>query len=452
MLQDDFKPYIIKSTDKGKTWTMITSKLPEKGTIHTIEQDPVNPNLLFAGSEFSFYFSIDGGNEWIEFKSGLPTAAVRDIAIQERETDLVICTFGRGFYVLDDYSPLRIFKKEMLEKEASIFPVKDGKMFVETEGFDNQGSTYYKAKNPEYGVPIYYYVKEVPESLKSIRQKKEKDLFEKGEKIPQATYEELQAEEKEIKPYLVFTITDESNNVVKQIYKSASKGVNKVNWNYTYSGVSPVNTTKFDPLSTGRNGIMAMPGTYKVSMAMFAKGELKELAGPVNFLCKPLDIVTFPSTSNSAKLAWLKEASDYSRTVYGTMNYANELLNRANAAAQALQNTPSSTVEMKKEAARIISELENINFKFRGQPAKASSEEIPPADVPLGDRLGDIAITSYSQSGNISQIAKDQLTILREEFPPVLARATQAGEDLQKLEQKLDAIKAPWTPGRVPKL
>lgn len=452
MLQDDFKPYIMKSSDKGKTWTMITNKLPEKGTIHTIEQDPINPNLLFAGSEFSFYFSIDGGSEWLEFKSGLPTAAVRDIVIQERETDLVICTFGRGFYILDDYSPLRIFKKEMLEKEAYIFPVKDGKMFVETEGFDNQGSSYFKAKNPEYGVPIYYYVKEVSESLKSIRQKKEKDLFEKGEKIPQPSYEELQAEEKEIKPYLVFTITDESNNVVKQIYKSASKGVNKVNWNYTYSGVSPVNTIKFDPLSAGRNGIMAMPGTYKVSMAMFVKGEMKELAGPVNFVCKPLDLVTFPSTNNSAKLAWLKEASDYSRTVYGTMNYTNELLSRANAVAQALQSTPSSTGEMKKEAARIISELENINFKFRGQPAKASSEEIPPADVPLGDRLGDIAINSYSQSGNISQIAKDQLTILREEFPPVLARATKAGEDLQMLEKQLDAIKAPWTPGRVPKL
>jgi photosystem II stability/assembly factor-like uncharacterized protein len=452
MLQDDFKPYIMKSTDKGKTWTMITNKLPEKGTIHTIEQDPVNPNLLFAGSEFSFFFSIDGGNEWIEFKSGLPTAAVRDIAIQERETDLVICTFGRGFYILDDYSPLRNFRKEILEKEAHIFPVKDAKMFVESEGFGQQGSMYFKAKNPEYGAAIYYFVKEVPETLKSIRQKKEKDLFEKGEKIPQPSYEDLQAEEKEIKPYLIFTITDESNNVVKQIYKSAGKGVNKVTWNYTYSGVSPVNTTKFDPLSTGRNGIMAMPGTYRVSMAMFAKGEIKELAGPVSFICKPLDIVTFPSTDNNAKLAWLVEASDYARTIYGTMNYTNDLLNRANAVAQALQNTPASTIEMKKEASRIIRELEEINFRFRGQPAKASSEEVPPAEVPLSDRLGELAINSYNQSGNISQIAKDQLKILRDEFPPVLERATKAGDDLQKLEKQMDAIKAPWTPGRVPRL
>ncbi len=178
----------------------------------------------------------------------LPTSAVRDIVIQERETDLVICTFGRGFYILDDYSPLRNFKKEILEKEGISFSrSKMQKCLLKLKGFDNQGSTYFKAKNPEYGAAIYYYVKEVPESLKSIRQKKEKDLFEKGEKIPQPIIEELQAEEKEIKPYLIFTITDESNNVVKQIYKSASKGVNKVNWNYTYSGLSPVSTTKFDP-------------------------------------------------------------------------------------------------------------------------------------------------------------------------------------------------------------
>jgi photosystem II stability/assembly factor-like uncharacterized protein len=452
MLQDDFKPYILKSTDKGKNWTMITNKLPVNGSIHTLEQDPVNPNLLFSGSEFAFYFSVDGGNEWIEFKSGLPTSAVRDIAIQEHETDLVIATFGRGIYIIDDYSPLRNFSKDILDKEGHIFPVKEAKMFVETDGFGNQGSTYFKTANPPYGATITYFIKEVPKTDKAIRQEKEKALFEKGEKIPQPDYLTLQAEEKEIKPYLIFTITDDNNNVVRQIFKSASKGVNRVSWNLTYSGFSPVTTTKFDPLSTGRNGIMAMPGTYKVSLSMFARGETKDLAGPVSFTCKPLDIVTFPATDNQAKLAWLKEASGYARTVYGTLNYTNELLSKANAIMQALQLTPASTSEMKKEAGRLISELESVILRFRGPEAKASSEEIPPADVPLYDRLNEIAITSYSLSSNISQIAKDQLIVLKSEFPPVLARVTKAGEDLQKLEKQLDAIGAPWTTGRVPKL
>jgi hypothetical protein len=452
MLQDDFKPYILKSNDKGKTWSMITNKLPVNGTIHTLEQDPVNPNLLFAGSEFGFYASVDGGNEWIEFKSGLPTIAVRDIVIQEREMDLVIATFGRGFYILDDYSPIRNFKKEILGKDGYIFPVKNARMFVQTRGFGNQGSTYFKSPNPPYGAAISYFIKDVPKTDKALRQEKEKALFEKGEKIPQPSYETLQAEEKEIKPYLIFTITDENNNVIRQIYKAASKGINRINWDFTYAGFYPVNTTKFNPLASGRDGIQVMPGIYKVSLSMYAKGETKELTGPESFVCKPLDIVSFPSTDNNAKLAWLKEASEYARTIYGTMNYTNELLSKTNSIMQALQETPASTPEMKKEAARITDELDAINFRFRGPVAKASSEEIPPTEVPLYDRLNEIAITSYSMSGDITRIAKDQLETLKSEFPPVLERVTRAGEDVLKLDKQLEEIKAPWTPGRIPKL
>jgi photosystem II stability/assembly factor-like uncharacterized protein len=452
MFNDDFKPYILKSTDKGKTWTSATGKLPQNGSIHTLEQDPVNPDLLFAGSEFGFYFSLDGGNEWIEFTSGLPTSAVRDIAIQERETDLVIATFGRGFFILDDYSPIRNFNKDILDKEGYIFPVKEAKMFVETDGFDNQGSMYFKAPNPAYGATITYFIKEIPKTDKEIRHEKEKELFEKGEKIPQPDYLTLQAEEKEIKPYLVFTITDEKDNIVRKIFKNASKGVNRINWNYTWAGFSPVSTTEFDPFGSGRNGIPAMPGNYKVTLSMYAKGVTRNLAGPVQFVCNPLDINTFPATDQEAKLAWLKEASDYARTVYATMSYTNELTNKANAIMQVIHQTSGTSVEMMKEAERIKYELEAIMFRFRGPVPKASSEEIPPTDVPLAERLGEIAFTSYSMSGNITQIAKDQLEILKVEFPPVLDRVTKAGNDLQRLDKQLDAMGAPWSTGRVPKL
>jgi len=452
MFNDDFNPYILKSTDKGKTWTSATGKLPQNGSIHTLEQDPDNPDLLFAGSEFGFYFSLDGGNEWIEFTSGLPTSAVRDIAIQERETDLVIATFGRGFFILDDYSPIRNFNKDILDKEGYIFPVKEAKMFVETDGFDNQGSMYFKAPNPPYGATITYFIKEIPKTDKEIRHEKEKELFEKGEKIPHPDYLTLQAEEKEIKPYLVFTITDEKDNIVRKIFKNASKGVNRINWNYTWAGFSPVSTTEFDPLGSGRNGIPAMPGNYKVTLSMYAKGVTRNLAGPVQFVCNPLDINTFPATDQEAKLAWLKEASDYARTVYATMSYTNELTNKANAIMQVIHQTSGTSVEMMKEAERIKNELEAIMFRFRGPVPKASSEEIPPTDVPLAERLGEIAFTSYRMSGNITQIAKDQLEILKVEFPPVLDRVTKAGNDLQRLDKQLDAMGAPWSTGRVPKL
>jgi photosystem II stability/assembly factor-like uncharacterized protein len=456
MLNDDFKPYILKSTDKGKSWTSITNKLPVNGTIHTIQQDNTNPNLLFAGSEFGFYFSIDGGNEWIEFKSGLPTIAVRDIALQERECDLVIATFGRGLYILDDYSPLRNFKKEILDKDGYIFPIKDAKMYVQSNGFDNQGSMYYKSPNPEFGATFTYFVKDVPKTAKAIRQEKEKALFEKGEPIPQPSIADLDAEVKEIKPYLIFTITDENGNIIKKMFKSAEKGVNRVTWNFTYEGISPVTTVKYDPIpvTTGRRngGIQVMPGTYKVSLSIFSKGETRELAAPVPFVCKPLNLATFPSMDLKAKYAWIGEASDLSRSIYATISYTTELMNKTNAVMQAIHETPMASAEMMKEAEKINSELDKIMFIFNGPAAKASDEELPPMDLPLSQRLGSMASASYGTSGDITTIAKEQMDILKIEFPPILDRVKKAGEDLQNLDKQLDAIKVPWTPGRVPVL
>jgi len=457
MLRDDFKPYILKSSDKGKTWTPIVNKLPDNGTIHTIEQDNVNPNLFFAGSEFGFYFSIDGGNEWIEFKSGLPTIAVRDIAIQEREVDLVIGTFGRGIYILDDYAPLRNFKKDMLEKEALIFPVKDSKMYVQSNGFENQGSTYFKSPNPDFGATINYFVKDVPKTAKAIRQEKEKTLFEKGEPIPQPSIAEMDAESKEIKPYLIFTITDESNNIVKRLYKAASKGISRITWNFTYESISPVTATKYDPVggTTGRRGgggIQVMPGTYKVSLALFSKGETRELAGPESFVCKPLGLSTFPATDQKAKYEWISRASEVSRSMYGTISYTGELVSKVNAVMQAIHETPAASVDLMKEAERINDELNKLMFIFNGPEAKASEEELPPMELPLAKRLSEMASATYGISGDITIAAKEQLDILKSEFPPVLARVKKAGEDLEKLDKQLDAVKAPWTPGRVPVL
>ena len=457
MLRDDFKPYILKSSDKGKTWTPIANKLPDNGTIHTIEQDNVNQNLLFAGSEFGFYFSIDGGNEWIEFKSGLPTIAVRDIAIQEREADLVLGTFGRGIFILDDYSPLRNFKKDMLQKEALIFPVKDSKMYVQSNGFDNQGSTYFKSPNPDFGATFTYFVKDVPKTAKAIRQEKEKALFAKGEPIPQPSIAELDAESKEIKPYLIFTITDESSNIVKRLYKAASKGINRITWNFTYESISPVTATKYDPVggTSGRRdggGIQVMPGTYKVSLALFSKGEPRELAGPESFVCKLIGLSTFPATDQKAKYEWIKGASEVARSIYGTISYTGELVNKVNAVMQAIHETPAASDDLMKEAERINDELNKLMFIFNGPEAKASEEELPPMELPLAKRLSEMASATYGISGDITIAAKEQLDILKSEFPPVLARVKKTGEDLEKLDKQLDAVKAPWTPGRVPTL
>ncbi|MBO0699783.1 MAG: hypothetical protein J2P46_15405, partial [Zavarzinella sp.] len=121
----DFAPYLLKSTDAGKSWTSIAGDLPARGSVLAFAEDHVNPKLLFCGTEFGLYFTVDGGQKWHRLKSGLPTVAVKDLGIQRAMNDLVVATFGRGFYVFDDYSPLREATSETFEKPATIFPVRD---------------------------------------------------------------------------------------------------------------------------------------------------------------------------------------------------------------------------------------------------------------------------------------------------------------------------------------
>jgi hypothetical protein len=253
---DDFKPYLLRSNDKGATWTSITGNLPEDETIHTIEQDYKVPELLFVGTEFSVFFTIDGGTTWTQLASGIPDVAVKDIAIQERESDLVAATFGRGFYVLDDYSALRQINKDTLENQAKLFPVKDALLFVQEGGRYGQGSTYFSAGNPDFGATFTYYIKEVPETTKQKRLKEEKKLFKESKPIPQPSIEQLREEERELPPVMVFTIKDQQGKTIRNLYKSPAKGINRLTWDLRYQGKYPVNLRdkKFDPKKDGNPG------------------------------------------------------------------------------------------------------------------------------------------------------------------------------------------------------
>jgi len=450
--RDDFKPYVYKSTDKGKSWSTITGNLPENGTVHTIVQDFVRPELLFVGTEFGVFFTIDNGKNWVHLKSGIPTIQVRDIAIQERESDLVVATFGRGFYILDDYSPLREVSAELENKEAAIFPVKDALMFVQTSGKSNQGSTYFTSPNPEYGATFTYFLKEVPKTKKQIRKEKEKELFKEGKPIPQPTWRELQLEGKEEKSHLIFTVYDNSENVINQFTKAPSKGVNRVNWNMTYSATANTRIRgEFDPITSGGRGILVMPGNYKVGLKLWHEGELTELVEPVEFTCKKLNNTTLPAADYAEKVAFAEKVNRLALAVVGTGRMITETTNKVEQIKQAIYATPGASQELMDRTRALSVELEELNFKMNGLPAKASGEEVPPAQVPLNDRLSNITYTHMGSTSGITTTEKQGYEILKEEFPPVLQALKRIVEtDVPALEAELNKIGAPWTPGRLP--
>src|SRR5262249_40961247 len=229
----DFAPYLLKSTDPGPTWTPLGGALPSNGPVLAFAEDHVNPNLLFAGTEFGLFFTVDGGKKWVRLKGGLPTIPVRDIAIQKRENDLVLATFGRGFYVLDDYTPLRQITPEVLAKESVLFPVKNALMYIETRqyglsGKAFQGAAFYTADNPPFGAVFTYYLKEGLKTRKEKRQEAEKEAAKKGEKVPYPSKEELRAEAEEEPPAVLITVSDDSGTGVRALTGPVKEGFQRV--------------------------------------------------------------------------------------------------------------------------------------------------------------------------------------------------------------------------------
>ena len=451
--RDDFKPYLLKSSDKGKTWVSIASNLPENGTVHTIVQDHVNPDLLFAGTEFGVFFSIDGGGQWTQLKNGLPTIAVRDIAIQQRENDLVIATFGRGFYILENYTPLRTINKTVMDSPAQIFEVKDALMFVETGGKYGQGSSYYAAKNPDFGATFTWWLKEVPKTLREQRQEKEKELFKKGERIPQPTEGELRAEEQEIAPYLIFTISDETGNIIRRLYSKPSKGLNRTNWDLRYAGTSPLRNRdgKFDPFKEGNSGLFVMPGKYRVAMAMVAGGVTTDLVGSVPFNALVLNNTTLPAGDRAALVAFQKQVAELIRKVQGTDNFAEELAQKLTTMMQAVHQTPGASPELQGKLYALSLKVDDILFAFNGKQPKASREENPPAPVSINERLGNIIYAFYGSTSSPTSTHRRSYDIILEEFPPLYAQLKQISEvDLPAIEEEMEKAGVPYTPGRLP--
>ena len=162
----NYTPYIVTSADRGRTWMNITGDLPAKHDVWSIAQDHVNRDLLFVGTEFGLFFSPSGGQRWIKLKGGLPSIQVRDITIQRRESDLVMATFGRGFYVLDDYTALRDITAQTLTEEARLFPLRHAYSYIPggiaPAGAAGVGSLSgnYTTPNPPAGAMFTYHVKQ----------------------------------------------------------------------------------------------------------------------------------------------------------------------------------------------------------------------------------------------------------------------------------------------------
>ncbi|TKG92450.1 glycosyl hydrolase [Puteibacter caeruleilacunae] len=449
--RDDFKPYILKSTDKGKTWTAIQGNLPENGTVHSIAQDFKDPNLLFVGTEFGIFFTNNAGETWTQIKSGIPTIAVRDIALQERESDLVIATFGRGFYILDDYSALRGLDKETLNKAGHIFPAKDALMYIQSSGRGNQGQTYFFAKNPDYGVTFTYYLKEAPKSSKSLRQEKEKELFKESKPIPQLDWRAAELEAMEEKAHLIFTIKDQQGTIVRKLNAAPSKGIHRITWDLKYADHQPVKGDKYDPTKNTPSGMMAMPGNYSVQLSLWDNEQVTTLTEPVQFTVRPLTNPYLEEDKLQELVVFRQKVSKLGSAIVAADKFNQELIKKVEAMKKSVHQAATADNVLMDKVRNIANQLEEIRFTIHGIDAKASWEEIPPAKLPMMRRLGEVVYAHYRSAAPVTSTEKEQYDILKKQLPSLLEKLKNLSENtIPSIEKELNKINAPWTPGRLP--
>jgi len=446
----DFKPYVMKSTDRGLSWTSITGTLPERGPAWALAEDHESSDLLFCGTEFGLFFTVDGGTRWVQLKGGVPVIPFRDLEIQRRENDLACATFGRSFYILDDYTPLRLVSEELLQQEAVLFPVADAWMYIPARPLGgekgSQGSAFFSAPNPPFGAVFTYYLESSLKSLKKERQEKEKKIRDEGGDVAYPTWEELRAEDREDKPRIVLTVRDEDGRMVRRITASASKGIHRVAWDLRYPAPHPVTGTG----GRWQRGPLAAPGTYTVEMAKRMRGEETTLAAPRSFRCIPLHNASLSGEALEEAFAFQRTTGELLRAVLGTRSVLSEARKKIDLIEKALDLTPGADLRLFDEVHRIDAELEILHIEMNGDATiRRRSEPTPPS---LMSRLQRIVGSHWNTTQAPTATQREGCEMVERAFEVVLARLTSlVEEDLKKLEDALEAAGSPATPGRLPK-
>jgi photosystem II stability/assembly factor-like uncharacterized protein len=449
----DFAPYLLKSPDSGKTWTPIVGNLPANGTVLAIAEDHENADMLFVGTEFGLFITLDGGKKWTRMKGGLPTIAVRDLAIQKRENDLVVGTFGRGMYVLDDYSPLRRLSAETLAKDSAVFPVKDALLYIQSrpyglpsKGF--QGAAFYTAANPPFGATFTYHLKDEIKTKKQIRRE--------ADKKPGAPYpsrDQIRAEAEEEAPTILIDIADPSGTVIRTLRGPVTKGLHRVTWDLRVPAPTlprPIPPDSEEELfGPEPGGPLVMPGTYQVSIAKRVDGMTTPLVGPEKFdvVVEGADRVSL--ADRKALGEFQQKVARLQRAIMGTLEVANNTTTRLEQIKRALDHTPAIEGRWKDTVRELEKRNREILRILRGDVALRSRNENTPDSIT--ERVSTIVSNQRFSLAPPTKTDQELYQIANQEFGDELKKLRTLIEvDLKRLEEALDLGGAPYTPGRLP--
>ena len=335
----DFKPYVFKSINKGKTWKKISNNLPDNTILWRIVQDHVDNQLMFLGSEFGVYFTNNQGQTWNKLKNGMPNISVRDLAIQKRENDLVVGTFGRGIYVLDDYSSLREFKKENVSEEIVLFTPKNAFWYTEKRILGSrrkaaQGDNFYLADNPPYGVNFTYYQANKYKTKEEIRLDQEKELEKNKKEVSTPSWNLLESEKNELTPSVWAFIYSQDGNIVKKVKAVNKSGFNRVSWDLTSESKNIITEDNFENSSRGN---LIAPDEYSAQMFKQIEGKYIAISNKVKFNVVPLKQGALKGSPYNQVVSHWNEVSELRSKIYHLSKQIKDLKNKSLIALKAYQ-------------------------------------------------------------------------------------------------------------------
>ncbi|TDJ70381.1 MAG: glycosyl hydrolase [Planctomycetota bacterium] len=450
----DYAPYVVKSTDRGRSWTSIVGDLPERHVTWRLEQDHVKAGLLFLGTEFGLFVTLDGGERWIPLQGGdAPTIPYRDLAIQRRENDLVGATFGRSFWVLDDYSPLREITEERLESEEFLlFEVRDALLYVPDDRLGglkgSQGDAYFVADNPPFGAVFTVYLRDEMQTLAEERREREGEVAEEGGDTPYPGWAALKVEDREEAPALFFEVRDASGAVVSRVDGETKAGLHRTAWDLRYAPFTPGTGRRGRPA----RGPLVAPGDYTVRAFRRQGSETRALGEPRTFTVVPVVEPALARQDREAVLAFQMRLGELQRAIGGTLQVLDEALEETRAARDVIQAGRKPDLALLDEARRVELALLDAREALVGDPT--AGERSGPTWPSIRGRAQSALFGTMGQTYGPTLTHRRQAELAFTGYGQVIDGVRAVVErDLVELLGALDAAGAPWTPGRpIPEL
>ena len=443
--EGDFNPYIYKSTDLGVSWKSISSNLPKRTLVWRIVQDHVNKNLLFAATEFGVYVSLNAGTAWQKLP-GTPTLPFRDLTIQKRENDLVAASFGRGFYVLDDYSALREMTAENLKRKGKLFAPRTAKWYVPRSNVGNTGADYFFSKNPTFGAVFTYHLSDDFSTKKEARKKREKELNKKKLNVPFPGWDALDLEKDEKGAKVLLTIQDPQGNIIRKISAKAKKGSNRIAWDLKH--FNPFSIPENGKIKKGgyNSGALAIPQAYTATLYLEDNGVVNQLDKPIVFDVKPIREGVLQGVSH-------QEYDEYRNNLSALikkLDVLEDVLERSEeklmALKTALNNSNIAPGPINKEIQALQKEAIAIKKSVEGSPSKDEIGERTPPSIQTHLR---VAYRGMMSTYGPTPLHQKSMALGKKMTLEIEAKIISLQNDkIKPLEQKLKTLGAPYIQGQ----